>query len=111
MTSHLKGLQKQAQSEQIAKDTAAFLKAGGSVHVVKTKRFVRKPLNPPPNLTNGQLAKWAREQRKMTQIDMANAMDCSQGYISLVERGDKEPTPEWMATLASKLKIQQEKRQ
>jgi DNA-binding XRE family transcriptional regulator len=57
------------------------------------------------SLTLGQRLRHAREARHQTQVDLAAAAGISQGYLSQLERDEREPTLSIAARLAGVLGI------
>ena len=53
----------------------------------------------------GERIQIAREERSMTQRDLANAIGCTPQHISAIERGTKTPTLETFANIASTLHV------
>lgn len=47
----------------------------------------------------------AREERCMSQQRLANAIGCSNSYISAIERGEKSPNLETFVAIASALQV------
>ncbi len=53
----------------------------------------------------GQRICIAREERCMSQQRLANAIGCSDSYISAIERGEKSPNLETFVAIASALRV------
>ena len=53
----------------------------------------------------GERIQMAREERSMTQRDLANAIGCTPQHISAIERGAKTPTLETFLAIASTLRV------
>lgn len=53
----------------------------------------------------GERIQIAREERSMTQRDLANAIGCTPQHISAIERGAKTPTMETFVAIASTLRV------
>ena len=53
----------------------------------------------------GERIQIAREERSMTQRDLANAIGCTPQHISAIERGAKTPTLETFLAIASTLRV------
>ena len=53
----------------------------------------------------GQRIKELREERSMTQAQLSEALGCSDGYISQVERGISNPSLEFLARLSVLYKV------
>ena len=53
----------------------------------------------------GERIQIAREERNMTQRDLANAIGCTPQHISAIERGAKTPTLETFVAIASALRV------
>lgn len=55
--------------------------------------------------TVGERIQIAREERSMTQRDLANVIGCTPQHISAIERGAKTPTLETFVAIASALQV------
>ena len=53
----------------------------------------------------GERIQIAREERSMTQRDLANVISCTPQHISAIERGAKTPTLETFVAIASALRV------
>lgn len=53
----------------------------------------------------GERIQIAREERSMTQRNLANAIGCTPQHISAIERGAKTPTMETFVAIASTLRV------
>ena len=53
----------------------------------------------------GERIQIAREERSMTQRDLANVIGCTPQHISAIERGAKTPTLETFLAIASTLRV------
>ena len=53
----------------------------------------------------GERIQIAREERSMTQRELANAIGCTPQHISAIERGAKTPTLETFVAIASTLRV------
>ena len=53
----------------------------------------------------GERIQIAREERSMTQRDLANVIGCTPQHISAIERGAKTPTLETFVAIASTLRV------
>jgi transcriptional regulator with XRE-family HTH domain len=53
----------------------------------------------------GERIQIAREERSMTQLELAYAIGCTPQHISAIERGVKKPTLETFVTIASVLRV------
>lgn len=53
----------------------------------------------------GERIQIAREERSMTQRDLANAIGCTPQHISAIERGAKTPTLDTFLAIASTLRV------
>lgn len=56
-------------------------------------------------MTLGDNIRKARQKKGLTQVDFAKIMDTSQGYISSLEKGTKEPSITMLIRLKKKLGI------
>jgi transcriptional regulator with XRE-family HTH domain len=53
----------------------------------------------------GERIQIAREERSMTQRDLANTIGCTPQHISAIERGVKTPTLETFVAIAAALRV------
>ena len=53
----------------------------------------------------GERIQIAREERSMTQRDLANVIGCTPQHISAIERGAKTPTLETFVAIAAVLRV------
>lgn len=53
----------------------------------------------------GERIRIAREERRMTQMELSRAIGCTPQHISAIERGIKTPTLETFVAIASALRV------
>ncbi|OGE33764.1 hypothetical protein A3C59_04995 [Candidatus Daviesbacteria bacterium RIFCSPHIGHO2_02_FULL_36_13] len=54
----------------------------------------------------GKKIKYYRKQRKLYQVELADIVDVSTGYIGAIEQGVKSPSLKLLSKIAKALKIQ-----
>lgn len=53
----------------------------------------------------GETIKFLRSKRNISQVELAEQVEITQGFLSLIENGDREPGFELIKKIASKLHI------